>query len=125
LLRCDRSSVKKGTVEQAILRLYAVDGSPSGGTFVSTQSTDWTQHQVTWATAPAADGEILETLGEVVPYQWYEIDLAKIAKELGGEYLSIRIAPSHGLRCAYSSSRDRLGHLPQLLIKVDLFLGTG
>jgi hypothetical protein len=123
LLRFDLSSVEKGTVEQAILRLYAVDGSPSGGTFVATIDADWTQHQVTWSTAPAADGEILGTLGEVAPYQWYEIDLAKIVKDLGGESLSIRIAPSHGLRCAYSSSRDRLGHLPQLLIKADLFAG--
>jgi hypothetical protein len=125
LLRFNLSSVEKGTVEHAILRLYAVDGSPSGGTFVSTRVSDWTQHQVTWRTAPAADGKILGTLGEVVPYQWYEIDLANIAKDLGGESLSIRIAPSHGFRCAYSSSRDRLGHLPQLLLKTDLYAGMG
>jgi len=125
LLRFDLSAVEKGSVKQAILRLYAVDGSPSGGTFVLTQNTDWSQHKVTWNTAPAADGVILETLGEVIPYQWYEIDLAKVATNLGGEPLSIRIAPSHGLRCAYSSSRDRLGHLPQLLIKADMFQGMG
>jgi hypothetical protein len=123
LLRFDLSSVEKGMVEKAILRIYAVDGSPSGGTFVTTQRSDWTQHQVTWSTAPPADGIILATIGEVVPYQWYEIDLMPIVKEMGGEALSIRIAPSHGLRCAYSSSRDRLGHLPQLLIKADLFTG--
>lgn len=123
LLRFDLSAVEKGTVEQAILRLYAVDGSPSGGTFVVTENTDWSRHKVTWNSAPAADGVILETLGEVIPYQWYEIDLAEIATNLGGEPLSIRIAPAHGLRCAYSSSRDRLGHLPQLLIKADLFQG--
>jgi len=125
LLRFDLSSVEKGTVEKAILRLYAIDGSPSGGTFVST-SPNWSQYTVTWDTAPAADGDILATLGEVVPYQWYEIEVAvDIAQNLGGEPFSIRIAPSHGLRCAYSSSEDRLGHLPQLLIKADIFKGMG
>merc|ERR1712194_97494 len=79
-------------------------------------------YTVAWDTAPAADGDILATLGEVVPYQWYEIELADdFAQNLGGKPLSIRIAPSHGLRCAYSSSEDRLGHLPQLLIKADMF----
>jgi len=126
LLRFDLSAVEKGTVEKAILRLYAVDGSPSGGTFVTTRNTDWSQYKVSWNTAPAADGDILETLGEVIPYQWYEIELsAEIVQNLGGEPLSIRIAPSHGLRCAYSSSEDRLGHLPQLLIKADVFKGMG
>jgi len=123
LLRFDLSSVEKGSVVQAILRLYAVDGSPSGGTFVRTHDTDWDQHKVTWNSAPAADGEVIETLGVVTPYQWYEIDLAAIVEDLGGEALSIRIAPSHGLRVAYASSRDRLGHSPQLLIKVDMFAG--
>lgn len=123
LLRFDLSSIEKGTVEEAILRLYAVDGSPSGGTFVITRNTGWNQHTVTWNSAPDADGRVVDTLGEVVPYQWYEIDLSAIARDIGGEPLSVRIAPSHGLRCAYASSRDRLGHSPQLLIKVDLFAG--
>ena len=125
LLRFDLSAVEKGTVEKAVLRLYAVDGSPSGGTFVATSS-DWSQYTVAWDTAPAADGDILATLEEVVPYQWYEIELpADFAQNLGGKPLSIRIAPSHGLRCAYSSREDRLGHLPQLLIKADMFKGMG
>lgn len=123
LLRFDLSSIEKGTVEQAILRLYAIDGSPSGGTVVRTHDTDWNQHKVTWNTAPAADAQVIETLGDVTAYEWYEIDLTAVTQELGGDALSIRIAPSHGLRCAYASSRDRLGHSPQLLIKIDLFAG--
>jgi len=124
LLRFDLSEIEKGSVMQAKLRLYAVDGSPSGGTFVVTQNSEWTQHTVTWNTAPAADGKIIDTMGEVVPYQWYEIDLQEILQDMGGEVLSIRMTPSHGLRCAYSSSEDRLGHIPQLLIKSDMFAGV-
>jgi len=90
LLRFDLSAVEKGTVEQAILRLYSVDGSPSGGTFVTTTETEWSQCKVTWATSPDADGDIIETMGEVVPYQWYEIELpADLVKDLGGGALSI------------------------------------
>ena len=119
LLRFDLTSVERGTVSEAILRLYAVDGSPSGGTFISTSKTDWSQYKITWKTAPSADGVVITTLGEVTPYSWYEIDLKEIA--LGGEPISIRIAPSHGNRCAYSSLEDPYGRKPQLLIKSDIF----
>jgi len=124
LLRFDLSPIEVGTVTEAILRLYAVDGSPSGGTFVTTTESEWSQHSVTWDTAPDADGTILATLGEVVPYRWYEVKFTEeTTQSLGGEAFSIRVAPSHGLRCAYSSSEDRRGHLPQLWIKEDMFNG--
>ena len=126
LLRFDLSPVERGTVVRAVLRLYAVDGSPSGGTFVTTRETEWSQYVVSWDTAPSADGDIIATLGEVTPYRWYEIELPpEIVRGLGGEALSVRVAPSHGLRCAYSSSKDRLGHLPQLWIEADMFKGMG
>ena len=121
LLRFDLASVEKGTVTRAILRLYAVDGSPSGGTFISTKETEWSQYTVTWNTAPAADGVVLTTLEEVTPYKWYEIDVTEITQ--GGEPISIRIAPSHGNRCAYSSKEDTYGHAPQLMVQADLFQG--
>jgi chitinase len=119
LLRFDLTSVEKGSISEAILRLYAVDGSPSGGTFISTSDTEWSQYKVTWDSAPKADGIVLATLGEVQPYSWYEIDIKEIAQ--GGEAISIRIAPSHGNRCAYSSLEDPYGRKPQLLIKSDIF----
>mmetsp|Transcript_14493 Transcript_14493/g.29061 ORF Transcript_14493/g.29061 Transcript_14493/m.29061 type:complete len:1465 (-) Transcript_14493:99-4493(-) len=121
LLRFDLSSVEKGSVIKAILRLHAVDGSPSGGTLIQTKNTDWSQYTVTWADAPAADGEVITTLGEITPYQWYDIDVTKIAK--GGEPISIRIAPSHGNRCAFASKEDPFGRIPQLLVTADLFKG--
>jgi hypothetical protein len=121
LLRFDLTSIEVGSITQATLRLYALDGSPSGGTFISTQETEWSQYTVNWNSAPVANGAILATLGEVIPYKWYDIDVTEIAK--GGEPISIRIAPSHGNRCAYSSSEDVYGRVPQLMIKADLFEG--
>jgi hypothetical protein len=121
LLRFDLTSIEVGSITQATLRLYALDGSPSGGTFISTQETEWSQYTVNWNSAPVANGAILATLGEVTPYKWYDIDVTEIAK--GGEPISIRIAPSHGNRCAYSSSEDVYGRVPQLMIKADLFEG--
>jgi len=123
LLLFDLTGVEKGTVQEATLRLYAVDGSPSGGTFITTSNSDWEQNKVTWSSAPSADGTILETLGPVTPYRWYTLDLSKIVSDLGGKPLSIRIAPSHGNRCAYSSNLDPIGNKPQLLVKSDLFSG--
>jgi hypothetical protein len=119
LLRFDLTPVERGTISEAILRLYALDGSPSGGTFIATSETEWSQYKVTWDTAPSADGIVLTTLGEVTPYSWYEIDVKELAQ--GGAPISIRIAPSHGNRCAYSSLEDPYGRKPQLLIKSDIF----
>jgi len=121
LLRFDLTPVEKGTISEAILRLYAVDGSPSGGTFISTQDTAWSQYTVNWDTAPLANGVVFTTLGDVTPYSWYEIDVTEIAE--GGKPISIRIAPSHGNRCAYSSLEDPYGRKPQLMIKSDIFQG--
>ena len=119
LLRFDLTSVERGTISEAILRLYAVDGSPSGGTFVSTSDSNWSQYKVTWETAPKADGIVIGSLGEVTPYSWYEVDITEIAK--GGEPITVRITPSHGNRCAYSSVEDPYGRKPQLLIKSDMY----
>jgi len=121
LLRFDLSAVEKGTVKEASLRLYAVDGSKSGGTLITTKHTDWNQYTVNWENAPSPDGVVLETLGEVVPYNWYTVDLSKIVGALGGEALSIRITASSGNRVAYSSSEDPFGNIPELYIKADMF----
>merc|ERR1719291_1612483 len=123
LLRFDLTPVERGTVEEATLRLYAVDGSPSGGTFITTSVSEWEQDDVTWSSAPRADGTVFGTLGPVVPYRWYDVDLSKIASDLGGEPLSVRITPSHGNRCAYSSNLDPKGNKPQLMIKANMFAG--
>lgn len=123
LLRFDLSAVEKGTVTEASLRLYAIDGSMSGGTLITTKHTDWSQYTVNWDNAPSPDGVVLETLGEVVPYKWYTINLAKIVGALGGEPLSIRITASSGNRVAYSSSEDPYGNVPELIIKADMFSG--
>ena len=120
LIRFDLTSIERDTVNRAVLRLYAVDGSPSGGTFVSTTVTEWDHYSVTWNSAPAADGNVLATLGAVVPYRWYEVDVTNYAR--GGKPISIRITPSHGNRCAYASSREAYGRGPELWIKHDPFL---
>ncbi|KAL7501033.1 hypothetical protein ACHAWT_009188, partial [Skeletonema menzelii] len=119
LLRFDLTGVEKGTVKEASLRLYAVDGSRSGGTLITTKQTFWNQYTVNWDNAPSPDGIVIETLGEVIPYNWYTVDLSKILGALGGEALSIRITASSGNRVAYSSSEDPFGNAPELLIKVD------
>ena len=121
LLRFDLSAVEKGTVKEASLRLYAVDGSMSGGTLITTKHTDWNQYNVNWDNAPSPDGVVLQTLGEVTPYFWYTIDLSKIVGALGGEALSIRITASSGNRVAYSSSEDPFGNVPELYIKANMF----
>ena len=119
LIRFDLTGVEKGSVTEASLRLYAVDGSRSGGTLITTKHTDWNQYTVNWSNAPSPDGVFLGTIGEVTPYNWYVVDLSKMKEALGGEALSIRITASSGNRVAYSSSEDPFGNVPELLIKAD------
>ncbi|MGH3370979.1 MAG: DUF7594 domain-containing protein, partial [Nocardioidaceae bacterium] len=78
LLRFTVSGVSGREVDRATLRLYVVDPSNIGGTFVTTTSTSWSEATVTWANAPPADGVTAGSFGAVSTGLWYELDLTSI-----------------------------------------------
>jgi len=51
-----------GVIENAVVRLYATDGSVDGAAIYSTDN-DWTEFGITWITKPARTSGILEDKG--------------------------------------------------------------
>jgi hypothetical protein len=74
LLQVDVSGLAGRTVTGAHLLLYCIDPATLGGEFHRV-SNPWSESTVTWDTAPAAEPEIVATLGAVTAGFWYSIDL--------------------------------------------------
>ena len=111
-------------LESAILRIYALGGCTSGGTFTTMASSSWSQVTVTWDTAPPADGHTIGSLGEIKASQWYELDvLSALAWNdahsgfSSDNFMSIRVTSSASRRCKYSTMESGGGKAPYMAIK--------
>jgi hypothetical protein len=62
LLKFIVEGVNEAQVKSAKLRLYCVNTSDKGGDFYRLNSNDWSEMNVTWNTAPAAEGPIIASL---------------------------------------------------------------
>jgi hypothetical protein len=114
LLRFDVSGIGGANVVSATLRLHAVDGSNHGGTFVSTTDTSWSENDVSWATAPAADGRALGSWGSVSAGSWYELDVSALV--VGDGAYSIRMTSPNVNGADYVSKEGLAGLTPELVI---------
>jgi hypothetical protein len=114
LLRFDVVGVGPSTVVSATLRLYVVDGSSSGGEWVATTDTNWSEDTVTWNLAPAGDGLFLASLGRVSPGTWVEIDVAALIT--GDGAVSLRGSSTSANGADYVSSEGAAGFAPELVI---------
>ncbi len=112
LLKFQVSGVGSGQVSNAVLRLYAVDGSKVGGSFTLTD-TNWAESTVTWRTGPAA-GMAVGSLGVVSAGQWWELDVTKAIA--GDGLVSFRGSSSSSDGADYASRESTNGHAPQLVI---------
>ena len=63
-----------GTISNAVLRVYATDGSPDAGGAWAVSS-GWTESGITWGTAPAITGAALDQAGSVPNLAWAEFDV--------------------------------------------------
>jgi hypothetical protein len=98
-----------GPVQQAVVRLYCTDGSPSGGTLhrVSNDylnsTTPWVETGLTWNNAPVMDGAPLATPGAVTAGTWIEFDVTAAIAGDGIYSFGVWSANSNS---AYYSSRE-------------------
>lgn len=114
LLKFTVTGVSNRTVVNAKLRLYCIDAATFGGEFRRVADTTWTEAGVTWNTAPAADANILGTLGSVVAGTWYEIDVTSLVTRDGTFSLKVTSNSTNG--ADYSSKEGTAGVAPQLVI---------
>jgi hypothetical protein len=110
-------------VDSIILKLYAVEGCKSGGTFITTSSTSWKSSTITWGSAPVADGEYLARLPSIATSQWVDVDITKTlslqyaASAFVDPYISIRIESDENSRCLYSSMESGDAVSPRVIVR--------
>ncbi len=116
LLRFNVSGVGASGINDVVLRLYATDGSSSGGDFVEITATsgNWDEDTVTWNNAPVGDGISLGSLGNVSPGNWYELDVTSLVS--GDGPVSIRVSSSNSNGADYASKENSNGNAPELVV---------
>lgn len=108
-----------GRVVAAKLRLYVTTipthdgGSPRGGSAVLMRDLNWSESTVTYNTRPSIAGPLLDTLGEVSPGQWYELDVSAAITGNGTLGLGLVSDDANG---TYYTSREVEQTAPELVI---------
>ena len=116
VLRFDVNGVGSSAVSNATLRLYAVDGSTSGGSFVEMTNTSWNEDTITWANAPPGDGIALGSLGAVSAGNWYELDVTPLVT--GDGPVAVRISSSNRNGADYVAKEGTSGLAAELVIEL-------
>jgi M6 family metalloprotease-like protein len=102
---------------RAVLRLFAVTSSPSGGVVHLTSSNVWEETKVDWSSAPMSE-VTLGNIGPTRPNSWVEVDLTLPVLDDG--FVTLRITPessNHSWVAKYSSKDNRMGHpAPELRV---------
>jgi hypothetical protein len=74
----------------------------------------WSEEMVTWETAPASDGGLIGSLGEVDAGNWYEFDVSSLVT--GDGVVSIRVSSPNSNGADYSSKEGENVFVPQLIV---------
>ncbi len=101
-----------GTPWRATLRLYAYDGSNSGGDVYSVANS-WTESGITWNNAPAISGPALDSLGAVADDTWAEYDVTDAVTGNGTYSFAVQNSSTNSL---YLRSREGASNPPELVI---------
>jgi hypothetical protein len=96
LLKFDVTGVNGQTVTNAKIRLYNTDAASAGGKFYHVSDDSWQEETISWNNAPAADTNLLATLGSVSINTWVEVDVTSVVT--GDGTYSFRISDSMGGR---------------------------
>ncbi len=119
LLKFDLTQFALGGREdyRAVLRLFALTSSPSGGVVHFASSNSWEEMKVDWSSSPEAE-LILGKIGPTRPNSWVEVDVTLPTTDDG--FVTLRITPensNHSWVAKYSSKENRLGHpAPELRV---------
>jgi len=115
ILRFDVSGIGTKRVISAKLRLYVTNSSSQGGTIHRLLNNTWSETNVSWNTAPAADTTTLVDLGRVYSGSYREIDLSSLVTTDGA--YGIKITSTSSDTAVYSSKEAT--NKPQLILVVE------
>ena len=104
------------SVVSARLRLYAVDGSSSGGRLHRVDTDSWSESTIRWSNAPSYDSAVIGSLGSVAAGAWYEIDVTEEVTGDGTVSLALESGSSNG--AGYRARETGTKWAPTLVIVV-------
>jgi acid phosphatase type 7 len=107
------SGVGTSGVASAKLRVYATEGSTSGGG-VRSVTGSWSESSVTWGTSPTFGSTNVSTHGAVTAGQWIEYDVTSLVK--GNGTVSMGIVSGNGDGASYVSREGTTSQRPQLVV---------
>ena len=112
LIKFSVSEIGQRKVASAILRLFCINNSNKGGDFHHIGN-GWSENKVTWNNAPAANREIVASLGPVAIKTWVEVDLSSLITKNG--IYSFRVITTSNNGADYRS-RENKKLAPELII---------
>ena len=111
LIAFDQTPVT-GTVQSAVLRLYATNGTGNGPT-VHEVTSAWTENAVTWNNRPTTAGAVLGNIGSAPAGAWIEVDVTAAVTGTGTVDFALIPESSDGL---FLNSREAASQTPQLVV---------
>ena len=115
LLKFTVSGVGSSGISRAALRLYSVDRAPTGGDVYAVPDPNWDE-AATWGSAPAEGPTPIASLGKVVAFQWYEVDVTSLVSGDGTYSLKLTSTSSNG--ADFVSKEGTAGLGPQLAVEL-------
>ena len=102
-------------VESASLRLKAASNCSFGGHIERTEHSNWNENTVTWADAPAGEGDEIARFTSITAGYWYSVDVTS-ALHPDKAHLSLRLFPLSTEECLFVSKDNASGEGPELRI---------
>ena len=116
LVRFDVSGLAGATVTAATLRLYVTDSSSVGGDVWLVTDNSWLESTVTWNNAPAGDGGLVGSIGDVSRDTWVELDVSGLVT--GDGVISLRISSTSSNGVDYASKEHLSGNAAELVVEL-------
>jgi hypothetical protein len=111
------SGVSGKTVVSAVLRLYVVDPSDSGGRLHRVSSTSWSESNIRWSNQPAYNSAVISSIGAVATNTWYEVDVKSQITADGTISFALESSSSNG--ADYRAREAGTQWAPRLVIVVN------
>lgn len=106
-----------GTVQKAVLRLSASNGSADAPALYGTSNT-WTESKINWRNKPARSGAVLADVAAVATGAWLEYDVTS-AVQPNGTYSFVLASTSADGTTLHSRESSSATLRPQLVLTVD------
>jgi hypothetical protein len=107
------SGIGTSGVASAKLRIYALEGSSTGGG-IRTVTGGWSESAVTWSNSPTIGSTNVATKGAVTTGQWAEYDVTQLVTGNGTVSMAIVSANADGAQ--YGSREGVASQRPQLVV---------